>query len=134
MKTFVLTLVASAALLLHVSNAMAADRVQPGDWETTLTMPNVKPMVSKHCITPAEAKLMNGDLPALRKYVEDSTAKNTRGRCVVRSVAVKGNQTTVAIACGKTEVVATTTYHGDRYESTSSNGTKIAGKRLGSCK
>jgi hypothetical protein len=76
---------------------------------------------------------MNGDLATLRKYVEDSTAKNTRGRCVVKSVAVKGNQTTVAIACGKTEVVATTTYHGDHYESLSSNGTKIAGKRIGAC-
>jgi hypothetical protein len=37
------------------------------------------------------------------------------------------------MACGKTEVVGTTTYHGDRYESASSNGTKLTGKRLGAC-
>lgn len=37
------------------------------------------------------------------------------------------------MACGKIEVVSTTTYYGDRYSSTSSNGTTLAGKRLGAC-
>jgi len=128
------TLFAFVALLFIAVNVAAADRVQAGEWETTMTMPGVaKPAVTKHCITAAEAALMNGDLATLRKYLEESTAKNTRGRCSVKSVAIDGNRTIATIACGKTEVVGTTTYHGDRYESTSSNGTKLVGKRLGAC-
>jgi hypothetical protein len=122
-----------AVLLLCATSVVAADRVQSGEWETTMTMGSTKPMVSKHCITAAEAKLMNGDVATLRKYVEESTAKNTAGRCTVKDVALNGNRTTVTIACGKTVVSSTTTYHGDRYESTSSNGSSLAGKRLGAC-
>jgi hypothetical protein len=118
-------------LLLAVS-ASAADRVQAGQWQTTLTSAG-KPMVTKYCITAQEAKLMNGDLATLKKYLEESTATKTRGRCTVKSVSLTGNRTVVAIACGKTEVVGTTTYFGDHYESKSSDGTTVTGKRLGPC-
>jgi hypothetical protein len=126
--------IAAVILLLSAGSASAADRVQAGQWETKMTMAgSTKPAVSTHCITAAEAKLMNGDVAALRKYVEDSTAKNTRGRCLVKSVTATGNRTVVTMACGKTEVVGTTTYHGDHYESTSSNGTSLTGRRVGAC-
>jgi hypothetical protein len=125
--------VSLATALLTAPAALAAMRVQPGMWQTSMTMGTAKPVVTSHCITSSEAALMNGDVAGLRKYVEESTAKNTRGRCSVKSVAVDANRTTVTIACGKTVVVGTTTYHGDRYESTSSNGMKLTGKRLGPC-
>jgi hypothetical protein len=121
-------------MLLVSGNAAAAERVQAGEWETTMTIGSGKPMVTKYCITPAEARSMNGDEAGLRKYLEASTAENTGGRCLVRSVTLKGDVTTVAIVCGKTELVTSTRYLGDKYESSSSNGAKVAGKRLGTCK
>lgn len=126
-------LVCFATLLMAATTLIAADRVHAGQWQTTLTSGSAKPIVTKHCITPEEATFMNGDAATLRKYVEQSTAKNTRGRCVVKDVKVDGNRTIVTIACGTTQVVGTTTYHGDRYESSSSNGTTLTGKRLGPC-
>jgi len=127
-----MAMVVFIAVLVGVT-AFAAVRVQPGQWQLTMTTGAGAPVVTTHCITPEEAASMNGDAATLRKYVEDSTAKNTRGRCSVKDVRVEGNRTIVTIACGKTEVVGTTTYHGDHYESTSSNGTKLAGKRIGAC-
>src|SRR4051794_13796126 len=92
-----------SALIITMS-AAAADRVRAGQWETTMTVGQGKPAVTTHCITSSEAGLMNGDAAALRKYVEESTAQKTKGRCAVRSVVVEGNRTIVTIACGKTEV------------------------------
>jgi hypothetical protein len=126
----------SAVVLFSFATLLlaAADRVKAGAWETTLTIGTGKPMVTKYCITDADARLMNGDLAALRKYLVDSTAKNTRGRCTVKSLELRDNRTTVAkLTCGKTEVVNTTTYYGDRYSSTSSNNVTVAGKRVGAC-
>lgn len=128
-----LVIVLSSALLLSSANASAVDRVKPGQWETKLSVGTGKPMVSRHCITASEAALMNADTATLRKYLEKSTATNTKGRCSVKNVEASGNRTTVTLVCGKREVVGTTTYHGDHYESTSSNGTTMSGKRVGAC-
>ena len=120
-------------LFLLALPASAADRVQPGQWQATFTVASAKPVVTKYCITPEEAKLMSGDLAALKKYLDESTATKTGGRCSVKSVTLTGDRTVVTIACGKTEVVGTTTYYGDRYESSGSDGSTIVGKRLGAC-
>jgi N-acetylmuramic acid 6-phosphate (MurNAc-6-P) etherase len=125
--------IAIALLSFATISIDAADRVRAGKWETSLTMGAGKPTVSTYCITASEAKLMNGDLAAMRKYVEESTAKNTKGRCAVQSVELNGNRTVVTIACGKTKVTGTTIYHGDRYEYSSSNGMTMTGKRTGAC-
>jgi hypothetical protein len=124
---------AAVLLLLAATAAAAADRVQSGQWETTMTGVGPKPTVSRYCVTAADAKLMNGDVATLRKYVEQSTAEKMKGRCAVKDVQVKGNQTIVTITCGKTAVTTTTTYHGDRYEAASTAGTALTGKRLGAC-
>jgi hypothetical protein len=113
-------------------SAAAAGRVKAGQWETKMTIGTNAPMFSKYCITAADAELMNGDVAALRRYVEQSTATNTKGRCTVKDVQLKDNRTTVTIVCGKREVVGTTTYYGDHYES-STPGTTITGKRIGAC-
>ena len=123
----------TAVMLLVATNAAAADRVQAGEWETKMTIGTGKPIVTKYCITPDEARSMNGDEATLRKYLVESTAEKTGGRCLIRTVTLKDDVTTVAIVCGKTEVVTSTTYQGNRYESSSSNGAKVAGKRLGAC-
>ena len=124
---------AVATAVIFAAAAFAAERVQSGEWETTLTIASGQPMVTKNCITPAEAKLMNGDVATLRKYLVESTAAKTKGRCSVKDVVLTGNRTVVTMACGKREVTGTTTYYGNRYESTSSDGTKVTGKRLGAC-
>ena len=125
--------VTACAVLLFATSVAAADRVQDGQWETSLTLAAGKPMVTKYCLTPAEAKSMNGDAATVRKYLEETTATATKGFCKVKTVKVDKNQTVVAIVCGKTEVINTTKYSGDKYESKSSDGTLVAGKRLGVC-
>jgi hypothetical protein len=121
------------AILFAAVAAAAADRVQPGQWETTMILSSGKPMVTKYCITPGEARSMSGDEATLRKYLAESTSESTKGRCNLKSVTLKNDQIRVAIVCGAIEVVTTTTYGGDRYESSSSNGAKVEGKRLGAC-
>lgn len=123
----------SATLLLSATNLAAADRIQAGQWESKMTLGTGKPMLTKYCITAADAASMNGDLATLRKYLEESTAASTKGVCTVKNVTLNGNRTVVTLVCNKNEVTNTTTYHGDRYESTSSNGATVDGKRLGSC-
>lgn len=130
-------LVAASVSMMFVfvaSQAFAADRVKAGRWETTLTMGSATPMRTEYCVTAAEAGKMNGDAATLRKYLQESTAEKTNGRCALRDVKIKGKQTIVTIACGRTEVVGTTTYHGDRYEATNSDGSRVAGKRVGDCR
>jgi hypothetical protein len=126
-------LVLAVAFAFGTLHLHAADRVIPGMWATRMSTGTGKPVVTTSCLTVAQAKLMNGDLATLRKYVEESTAHNTRGRCAATNVRIDGNKTIVTITCGKTVVVGTTTYHGDHYESSSTNGTTIAGKRTGGC-
>lgn len=132
-KKFAVALLAGAALF-HAAASFAADRVKAGNWEMRVTLPGAKSAVNTHCITADEARQINGDVATLRKYVETSTAEKLQGRCTVKSVVAKDNQTIVTIACGKTEVTSTTTYHGDHYEVSSSTGMTMTGKRIGDCK
>jgi hypothetical protein len=133
MKAFTSALVAGSLLLS--TSAIAADRVKPGNWETKMVASiGAAPMVSTYCITADEATKMNGDVATVKKYLVDSTTEKLKGRCSVKNVIARDNKTTVTITCGKTEVTSTTTYYGDHYESTSSNGTKVSGKRIGVCK
>lgn len=131
---FASALILSAVFLIAATSARGAERVRAGQWETTMTAGAGKPTVTKYCIKAAEAKAMNGDLATLRKYLEDSTAENTGARCVVKHVELKGNRTVVTVACGEIQLVSTTTYHGDRYEASSSNGMKVTGRRIGACR
>jgi hypothetical protein len=130
MKT---TLFFTATLLLCAVSATAADRVKAGLWTSQVTSSATKQPTTTSCITAEQARLMNGDLATLRKYLIESTATNTAGRCSVKNVVIQDNRTIVTIVCGKTEVVGTTTYHGTSYESTSSNGITRVGKRIADC-
>ena len=115
-------------------SAQAVDRVHAGQWETVLTTKagNSSPATIS-CLTASEAAFLNGDAAALRKHVEESMAKNTRGRCKVTDLQVKGNAIAVTTACGSNHSVVTTTYHGETYEAVSTAGTTIRGRRLGAC-
>lgn len=132
-NVFAVTLLSFAILAPGAAMAGAAERVKAGQWETTLKLKSGEPVLTKNCVTAGEARFMNGDLATLRKYLEESTAANTQGRCAVKRVELNDNRVIVTMVCGKTETVGTTTYHGDRYESSSSGGVTIVGKRLGDC-
>ena len=130
MKTFSTSLLLSIAMLaLTVTAAHAADRVQAGQWETTITAGG-RDRVLKSCVTAAEANAANGDEKTFRASVV-KTAEDAG--CTVKDVKVSGNQVTSDASCGGMQATSTTTYHGDWYEQTSSNGTKVRAKRVGAC-
>jgi len=118
-----------AMLALTVTDARAADRVQPGQWETTITAGG-RDRVMKACVTAAEASVANGD----EKTFQASVVKTAQDAgCTVKDVKVSGNQVTSDATCGGMQATSTTTYHGDWYEQVSSNGSKVRAKRVGPC-
>jgi Protein of unknown function (DUF3617) len=122
-------LLSIAMLALTVAEARAADRVQPGQWETTISAGG-RDRVIKSCVTAAEASVANGDEKAFRASVV-KTAEDAG--CTVKDVKVSGNQVISDGTCGGMQNTSTTTYHGDWYEQTSSNGAKVRAKRVGAC-
>ncbi len=126
--------VASALLILMAASAQAAERVHAGQWETVLTTKQGAGTTTAACLTAAEAAFVNGDAAGLRKHLEESMTKNTRGRCTVKDVKVTELTVIVLTACGSNEMTATTTYHGDRFDTLTTSGTTITGRRLGACK
>ncbi len=130
---FAVMLLSVSTLMLGASTALAGNRTQAGLWETKMSVGSGEPMIATGCITGTEAVAMNGDLDTIRQYLEQTTATNTQGRCSIKNVALNDNRLDVTTVCGTTEVISKTTYHGDHYESTSSGGASIQGKRLGDC-
>jgi hypothetical protein len=84
----------------------------------------------KSCVTAAEANAANGD----EKTFRDSVVKTAeQAGCTIKDVKVSGNQVVSDATCGGHQATSTTTYHGDWYEQTSSNGSKVSAKRVGAC-
>ncbi|MEO8217400.1 MAG: DUF3617 family protein [Acidobacteriota bacterium] len=129
-----ITITSAAVSLLFMAAAVhGANRVNAGMWETTMITSTGTATPTKGCLSADQAAFINGDAEGLRKHVTESTAAKTKGRCAVKDVKVKDNQVTVTTACGKIENVITTTYSGDTYESVSTGGATIKGRRLGAC-
>ncbi len=112
-----------------IADAAAADRVHPGQWETTVDSGG-RTRTMQSCLTPAEAQVMNGDEAMLRDGIEKATAASG---CKVTAVKASGNQVTVTSQCAVGSNTGTTTYHGDSFDSENSNGTKVHSKRIGAC-
>jgi len=130
LKKFTTSLLLLIAMLaLTVAAARAADRVQAGQWETTISAGG-RDRVMKSCVTAAEASVANGD----EKIFRESVIKAAQDAgCTVKDVKVSGNQVTSDGTCGGMQATSTTTYHGDWYEQVSANGTKVRAKRIGAC-
>ena len=130
MKNISTSLLLSIAMLaLTVAEVRAADRVQPGQWETTISAGG-QDRVMKSCVTAAEASAANGD----DKTFQASVVKIAQDAgCTIKDVKVSGNQVTSDATCGGMQATSTTTYHGDWYEQVSSNGSKVHAKRVGPC-
>jgi len=122
-------LLSIAMLALIAAEALAADRVQPGQWETTISAGG-QDRVMKSCITAAEASAANSDDQTFQasvvKIAQDAG-------CTIKDVKVSGNQVTSDATCAGMHATSTTTYHGDWYEQVSSNGSKVHAKRVGPC-
>jgi hypothetical protein len=130
LKTISTSLLLSIAMLaLTVTAACAADRVRAGQWETTITA-GARDRVMKSCVTAAEANAANGDEKTFRASVVKAAEE---AGCTVKDVKVSGNQVISDGTCSGHQNTSTTTYHGDWYEQTSSNGTKVRAKRVGAC-
>ncbi|HEV2042923.1 MAG TPA: DUF3617 family protein [Casimicrobiaceae bacterium] len=130
MKNVSTSVVLSVAIIaLTVAEARAADRVQPGQWETTISAGGQNRVMTS-CVTAAEVSAANGD----EKTFQASVVKTAQDAgCTVKDIKVSGNQVTSDVTCGGQQSTSMTTFHGDSYEQTSSNGTTVRGKRVGAC-
>jgi hypothetical protein len=130
MKNISTSLLLSIAMLaLTVAEARAADRLQPGQWETTISAGG-RDRAMQICVTAADARAVNGN----EKTFEASVLKTAQDAgCTVKDVKVSGNQVTSDATCGGHQSTSTTTYHGDWFEVTSSTGAKVVAKRIGAC-
>ena len=127
------TPLALSALLLWeaMSCAAAADRVHAGQWQTTVNVAG-QSMSRSVCLSADDAALINGDAASIKAYAEKVGAP---AGCKVKDVKINGDQVQITSICasGK-ENVGSTTYHGDRYEATNTNGAKAESRRVGDCK
>lgn len=113
--------------------AVAADRVHAGQWEQTVNVAGLT-ITRPNCLSKADADAINGDAKSIKGYLEKLQSSTTMG-CTVKDVKIDGNKVIVTNACPDGKVtVGTTTYHGDRYETENSAGTKSEGKWVGPCK
>ena len=127
----------SALIAFAAPPLRAADRLVAGQYEFTMTTEG-KTQTSTRCVTPDEAKSVNGDAKAGREYIE----KTAKGACTVRAYDVTGNTVSCTMACGPSVVrTSSATYHGDSFEgdTTTTAGGKThtahtKAKRVGACK
>ncbi len=111
-------------------SAQGADRMHPGQWDTTILV-NGKPHTFSACLTPSEADAMNGDVASVRAIVERDIGPTG---CKVVNVRATGGVVEVTSSCNGKETMGTTIYRGDSAESTNANGVKTLSKRVGPCK
>ena len=121
--------------LIAATSLRAADRMQPGNWESKITRSG-QTITSTHCVTKKEASVVNGDTKSQRTHVE----KSLKGACTIQAYDVTGNRVTYRMDCKGTLVESTFTYHGDTYEEVTKSTSKDAqtkmvktGRRLGAC-
>ena len=87
MKNMRASLILSISLLtLTVAIARAADRVQPGQWETTISAGG-QDRVIKSCVSAAEANTANGNEKNFRESVVKSAEQ---AGCKVKDAKVSG--------------------------------------------
>ena len=119
-------------LALSVASAHAANRMDAGQWETTMEQGGHS-RVMKTCVTAAEAAVANGDEKTFVESITKASAAAMAGMGCTFDAKVSGNQVISNSTCHGKQVSSTTTYHGDWYEQVSSNGSKVHAKRVGAC-
>ena len=133
-----------AALLASLSGLIAfaaaplqaADRMPPGQWETTATSAG-KTYTTTGCVTLDISKIANADEQTVRALTDKAGA----GVCVLGTYQDSGNKVSYTMTCGKSgTATSTTTYRGDTAESVmtdtydgKTNTTQIKLRRVGKC-
>ena len=104
----------SLALLLSIEaeSALAAERMQGGQWELTGSFAG-KQGTTTYCPSSQELKAVNGTPADVRADVERTTAA---AKCKVQNFKMSGNSVTYTSVCPGSTNDFTTTYHGDSFE------------------
>ena len=123
------TLLFSCLLALLTLPTQAVDRVQAGLWETNSTV-NGHARTHSACAPQSEADALNGDSGAIKALMQTQLPPV----CKVTDVQAKGDTIVVTTDCAGSKNTSTTHYHGDSYDSVSTNGTTITARRVGACK
>lgn len=124
-----LTLLFCCLLALLALPTQAVDRIHAGQWETSSTV-NGHARTHSACAPQSDADAMNSDSGAIKALLQAQLPPV----CKVTDVQAKGDTVLVTTDCAGSKNTSTTHYHGDSYDSVSSNGTVIAAKRVGACK
>ena len=135
-KTLVAATLSIGVALLSTT-ARAADRMQPGLWEFTMSTDG-NSHTATQCVTAQDALSANGDTKAARAAAEKKAGPSA---CVIKTYDVSGAVVTYTIACRDTLIESTQTYHGDSAEGvlkSTRDGkkatTSVKGRRVGPCK
>ena len=111
--------------------ADAADRMRAGQWVGTTTVTG-KTFTTSNCMAQSDVEAMNGDAKSVRAYLETNIPPTI---CKLTDIKVSSGQVIYTSVCGGGAAnVVTTTYHGNSFESTSTNGAKSEAKLVGACK
>ena len=112
-------------------SAEAADRMRAGQWEGTWTGAG-RTRATSTCMASGDVAAMNGDARSIQTYLEKTIPPTI---CKLSDITIRGDDVIYTSVCngGKANVI-TTTYHGDRFESTDSTGAKSEAKWVGACK
>jgi len=103
----------------------AADRVHAGQWESIWTGGG-RSSTASNCLSQGDADAMNGDAKAVRAYLETIVPPAI---CKLSDIQLSGAKIVYTSVCNGATNVITTTYHGDSFESTDSQGSTSRAKR-----
>ena len=134
-KQAVLLAALAGLIAFAAAPLQAADRMPPGQWETTATSAG-KTYTTAGCVTPDISKIANADEQTVRALTEKAGA----GICVLGTYQDSGNKVSSTMTCGKSVTTTSTTYRGDSYESVmtqiddgKTTTTQIKSRRIGTC-
>jgi hypothetical protein len=132
MKTYHRKALLLACVLVVISlSADAAERMRAGQWVGTTTVKD-KTFNSATCMTQVDVDAMNGDVAAIRSYLEKTVPPSI---CKLSNIKANGGEIVYTTACGSAAPdVVTTKYHGDSFESTTTSGTTSSARWTGNCK
>ena len=123
-------LLLACALACAALPAEAADRMKAGLWVGTWTGGG-RTRPTSSCMTQSDVEALNGDVKSVRAYLEKAIPPTI---CKLTNIKVDGGRIAYTSVCSGKENAITTTYHGDRFESSDSSGSKSEAKWVGACK
>ena len=121
----------ACVMIIMASFAEAADRVRSGQWVGKSVVKD-KTYPSSECLTQGDVEAMNGDAKSIKTYMEKKIPPEI---CKLTNIKVNGSEIIYTASCVTGAVnVVTTKYHGDSFESVSTDGTRTEAKLVGVCK